>query len=402
MRPFDEDELRDQLTGILGAPPTTLLLSAIRARSEGNALFAEELAAARDPSVDLPASVGAAIATKVERLSANARAVLRVASVIGRTAGYDVLREVTALSDEDLTDALREAVQFRLLELIHVGEAYRFRHALLQDAIYDETLPGERRRLHAAVARSCPTTPIGRPTMPSSLQARSSLVPSQRIRSRSLASRAAAVAATQQSAYAEAATHYERLLEIWDAAGAAMGTTTRAEVRERASWTSFLAGDLERASMHVREGPRSSSRHPIRDLRSGNDRPALLDAVATRPKPTAKAFATLAGLDPDGRPPADRALIQIYRARFLEETGDIAATFELARGMLDDARALGDIDVYGQAAIVYAFLLHHRDLDEALRLLESVRGLADQDGNDVVVADVDLDTDICAQRRPTI
>ena len=154
LMPFDAEELRQQLTGILGRPPSTALLNAIRARSEGNPLFTEELAAARDPNVDLPASIGAATAARVGTLSPNARSVLRVASVVGRTATYDVLREVTSLSDDDLADALREAVQVRLIEPIHDREAYRFRHALLQEAIYRETLPGERRRLHAAVANA--------------------------------------------------------------------------------------------------------------------------------------------------------------------------------------------------------------------------------------------------------
>ena len=98
VHPFDEEELREQLTGILGAPPSNSLLAAIHARSEGNALFAEELVAAH-PSLDLPGSVGAATAFKVSVLSPDARSVLRAASVVGREAGYDVVREVTSLSE---------------------------------------------------------------------------------------------------------------------------------------------------------------------------------------------------------------------------------------------------------------------------------------------------------------
>jgi predicted ATPase len=43
--PFDADELEEQLFGILGEPPSETLLAAIQARSEGNALFTEELVA---------------------------------------------------------------------------------------------------------------------------------------------------------------------------------------------------------------------------------------------------------------------------------------------------------------------------------------------------------------------
>ncbi len=49
LRPFDTAELREQLHGILGEPPTDRLLAAINARSEGNALFAEELVATGEP-----------------------------------------------------------------------------------------------------------------------------------------------------------------------------------------------------------------------------------------------------------------------------------------------------------------------------------------------------------------
>jgi hypothetical protein len=86
VHPFDEEELREQLTGILGAAPSNSLLAAIHARSEGNALFAEELVAAH-PSLDLPGSVGAATAFKVSVLSPDAARSSRVAIRRGREAG---------------------------------------------------------------------------------------------------------------------------------------------------------------------------------------------------------------------------------------------------------------------------------------------------------------------------
>ena len=244
LMPFDADELRQQLTGILGRPPSTALLNAIDRRSEGNPLFAEELAAAPDPSEGLPASVGAATAARLQALSANAQSVLRVASVVGRTATYDILREVTVLSDDDLANALREAVQVRLIEPIHDREAYRFRHALLQEAIYAETLPGERRRLHAAVAYALWDDP-DRPPDDADLAPRLARhwLEAREYPRAFLASRAAATAAERQSAYAEAATHYERLLELWDRAGQATAGLTRAGALEHAAWMAFLAGE---------------------------------------------------------------------------------------------------------------------------------------------------------------
>ena len=67
---FDTAELREQLHGILGEPPTDRLLAAINARSEGNALFAEELVATGEPRPELPSSIGAALLSRTEGLSA--------------------------------------------------------------------------------------------------------------------------------------------------------------------------------------------------------------------------------------------------------------------------------------------------------------------------------------------
>ena len=47
---------------------------------------------------------------------------------------------------------IREAVDAHLLVVDSAGHGYTFRHALARDAVYDDLLPGERVRLHAAYA----------------------------------------------------------------------------------------------------------------------------------------------------------------------------------------------------------------------------------------------------------
>ena len=59
--PFDRAEVREQLTAIVGQPPSEASLQAIYARSEGNALFAEELVAMDNSGSDLPATIGEAL-----------------------------------------------------------------------------------------------------------------------------------------------------------------------------------------------------------------------------------------------------------------------------------------------------------------------------------------------------
>ena len=57
---------------------------------------------------------------------------------------------------------LREAVAAQILAIDAHGrpDAYRFRHALLAEAVYDDLLPSERRRLHAAYAAALDARPI--------------------------------------------------------------------------------------------------------------------------------------------------------------------------------------------------------------------------------------------------
>ena len=53
---------------------------------------------------------------------------------------------------EPWTAALRDAVDAHILEPTPSGRGYTFRHALLAEAVYDDLLPGERVRMHAAYA----------------------------------------------------------------------------------------------------------------------------------------------------------------------------------------------------------------------------------------------------------
>ena len=61
-----------------------------------------------------------------------------------------LLAEVAGLAEAELYAALREAVDSHLLVVDPSGHGYAFRHALTRDAVYEDMLPGERVRLHAA------------------------------------------------------------------------------------------------------------------------------------------------------------------------------------------------------------------------------------------------------------
>jgi DNA-binding CsgD family transcriptional regulator len=152
--PLDQDEVRELIRSLNAEPMAEPEVRRIIDRSEGNAFFAEELVAA---AVDcagtdmLPAELADLLLVRLDRLSDDARHVIRVAAVAGRRVSHALLAEVADVPDGVLDAALHEAIDAHILE--PRGEAdYGFRHALLAEAVYDDLLPGERVRLHAAYA----------------------------------------------------------------------------------------------------------------------------------------------------------------------------------------------------------------------------------------------------------
>ncbi|GIH24035.1 LuxR family transcriptional regulator [Acrocarpospora phusangensis] len=147
--PLADEAMATHLTG-LGAGDSHAIDGVVR-RAGGNPFFAEELFAATAGSERLPGTLADVLMARVEGLSDTAQQVLRVAAVAGRRVDHEVLRAAAGLADGPLEEALREIVSRGLLA---VGRqiGYEFRHALLQEAVYDDLLPGERTRLHLTFA----------------------------------------------------------------------------------------------------------------------------------------------------------------------------------------------------------------------------------------------------------
>ena len=85
---------------------------------------------------------------RVEQRSADAQQVLRIAAVAGRRVRHELVAAVGGLAPGELEQALAETVHNHLLVVSDDGR-FRFRHALLREAVLADLLPGERVRLHA-------------------------------------------------------------------------------------------------------------------------------------------------------------------------------------------------------------------------------------------------------------
>jgi predicted ATPase len=150
-----------ELTGLLlerlGAPDPRA--AHIADMSEGNPLFIEELAASvaerSTETAELPTSVRAIVAARLDALPAEERSVLLDASVVGRVFWREALARMAAR--KDLSTVLgsleeRDLVRREVVSRIRGDQQFAFKHALIRDVAY-QTLPrGARRERHAAVA----------------------------------------------------------------------------------------------------------------------------------------------------------------------------------------------------------------------------------------------------------
>lgn len=246
---LSRDELCEQLERIVGERADAELADAIYTRSEGNPLFTEELLAVRETHAPdaLPATLRDALLQRVEALPPTAQEVARVAAAAGRRAQHDLLEAVVDLPEPDLLEAIREAVGGHVLVESADEQSYEFRHALLREAVYGDLLPGERAKLHVELARALEAEPA--------LAGEEATVSAElayhwyAAHDLSRALRASIDAGFESEriyAFAEAARHFERAVDLWESTREEQ-RVDRIELLRHAAACTFNAGDGDRA-----------------------------------------------------------------------------------------------------------------------------------------------------------
>ncbi len=346
--PLDSGEMSDYVTtmGDLDAQE----LGVIIARAGGNPFYAEELFAAVAEGDSLPDGLASLLMSRVEVLSEPGQRVLRAAAVAGRRVEDQLLREVSELPLADFEEAVREIVSRGLLRVD--GYGYAFRHALLQEAVYTDLLPGERTRLHADFARLL--------TSPAELA-------HHHLAGHDLAGALAASAeagrvAERLGAPAEAHSHYDRALSLWDRVpGAAeLAGESRAALAFRSAVMAADSGDNHRAVQQLRALPLTSevSERLAYYLTELDDQDAAL-AAAEHAVEAAADQATLA-----------RALATY--ARTITWTARHTDAQDLARRAIETARAAGARDAEVGALLILAIHAEHEgDIARALSLAQT-------------------------------
>ena len=140
-------------------------------RTEGNPLFLEESVRSlvetdvlvgergayrlgKDPmAIQVPATVQAILAARIDRLPPDEKQLLQIASVIGKDVPWVLLLEVADLPQDDLRRAL---ARLQAAELVYEAKLfpdleYTFKHALTHEVAYGSLLQDRRRALHARI-----------------------------------------------------------------------------------------------------------------------------------------------------------------------------------------------------------------------------------------------------------
>ena len=166
-------ETAEQLLGALLGPDAGLdpLKRVLIARTEGNPFFLEEcvralvetgsLSGERGaywlarplPTIQVPATVQAVLATRIDRLPPGDKALLQMASVVGKDVPLALLQAIAEHIEDEVHAAIGrlQAAEFLYETGLFPDLAYTFKHALTHDVTYGSLLQDRRRTLHGQI-----------------------------------------------------------------------------------------------------------------------------------------------------------------------------------------------------------------------------------------------------------
>ncbi|MFQ6024021.1 MAG: adenylate/guanylate cyclase domain-containing protein [Acidiferrobacterales bacterium] len=170
--PLPPESAEELLNALLGTDPALHSLKQLLIeQTQGNPFFLEEgvrtlietdaligepgayrLAKAL-PSIEVPATVQAVLAARIDRLPADEKRLLQTASVIGETVPFVLLQLIVEMSEEELRRGLSrlQAVEFLYETSLFPDLEYTFKHGLTYQVAYNSLLTERRRALHAKI-----------------------------------------------------------------------------------------------------------------------------------------------------------------------------------------------------------------------------------------------------------
>ncbi len=294
---------------------------AVVRRASGNAFYAEELldAGLADIESALPETLADLLLVRLDRLEDDARLVVRAASCSGGRVTDQVLAAVVGLPPAQLDDALRSAIDHKVLAQV-AGDSYGFRHALLAEAVHDDLLPSERRRINLAYISALTADGSHGPAAEIAMHAAAAGDLTRAF----TANVEAAEDAVRVAGYDESAHHYENALEIVDSAPE--GTDVVGLVVAAADAV-LTAGHLYRSLALLRD-----HLGQLRADAPAEDRVRLLLAIGNT--------AFYAGLDPEAQATSVEALTLVGDERTVLRAEAEALGSRIASDLRNDDEAM--------------------------------------------------------------
>jgi len=371
--PLDDHQMRALISALHPEPLSELEVRHVIDRAEGNPFYIEELLAATESGGgQLPADLADLVLVRLDQLDAESRLAVRAVSVVGRRAPHDLLARGSGLEEHALERALRAAVEANVL--VPVGDdSYAFRHALVAEAVYQDLLPGERTRLHAAYAKALAAGDVRGTAAELARHARAS----HDLVTAATASIRAGDEAMSVGGPDEAANHYELALELVadrDVSAAVAVADTRFDqigLAVRASAAAAAAGHLFRAIALAEDQLRA-----LPPEAAALDRVRLLHALVSTGLVTDSNLDLLAltteavQLLPSDAPSALKAQVLAVHARANADRARHDDAVRWAREAFSIADDLGLVAVAADAATTLANLDHRagdpNEAEEAL------------------------------------
>ncbi|WP_130385981.1 AAA family ATPase [Kribbella sp. VKM Ac-2569] len=313
--------------------------------SDGIAFYAEQLIAAgaleNSEDVRVPPDMESVVLARLSGLSTDALKVLRVAAVAGRAMSRRLLRTVSDLPAEALHEAVQECFDRQMLIAGLEVDVYRFRHALLREAVYQATVRDTRVDLHVAMAEALASDPALSLTEGSATAEQASHWYQADVRPKALASAVqAGQLAARTLAFPSAEIQFGRALQLWrqvddpEAIAGVGKVQLLIEAADAARW----AGHVDRAVDHIRQAIEEETAGRRTDrLGELQERLATYLWEAGQSAESARAFHEAARLMA-GKPPsamearvlAGIALAHLRAGRYLEGRAEADKALEMA------------------------------------------------------------------------
>ena len=180
LEPLDSAVVEDMLGNLLGhAGGLDTVKRLLIERADGNPFFIEEsvrtlveegvLVGKRggydltrpDVTIEIPASVHAVLAARIDRLEPDDKHVLQSAAVVGKNFSLALLRDIETVDTDTLDSALAtlQSTEFIYETRLFPDKEYTFRHALTHEVAYASVIGHQRVERHAAIVSAYKAMP---------------------------------------------------------------------------------------------------------------------------------------------------------------------------------------------------------------------------------------------------